>query len=481
MTAPVLSLKGKKQITVSSLEEFKEPGFKAWDSHEGNLTKQVVITETPLEKGFGKLIRYTISDASGNQSTQVRRVQVLDKEQPLLQLQGKTSYILPPGKPFEEPGYTVWDSLEGDLTQQVKVEILPGATSHENTYLYTVKDSFGNTASAQRLVIHKDMIPPVISLQGSASLTLEFGQAYQEAGALATDNLEGDISSRIQTEGYVNVNQAGSYTIQYSVTDSYGNSASASRQITVKAKPRPPAPAPQQTQASTKTQTKTQTSAAGSSAPAQPKVSGKRIVYLTFDDGPYQYTEQLLNILAKYNVKATFFVTAAFSQYSHLIGREAREGHTVAMHTATHTAAIMYKDDESFFKDMAAIEKLIVKQTGQQPWLLRFPFGSSNILTRNLNVGIMTRLTKEVVARGYRYTDWNVESGDGAGTLNSEQVFQNVVNGIAKTPISVVLMHDVQPATIQAIESIIQWCLNNGCTLLPITPDTADIHHEVYN
>lgn len=121
-----------------------------------------------------------------------------------------------------------------------------------------------------------------------------------------------------------------------------------------------------------------------------------------------------------------------------------------------------------------------MSQTGQKPWLIRFPGGSSNTVSRKYNSGIMSRLAREVQNRGYRYTDWDVTSGD-SGYQSPEKVFQNVINGISAHSSAVVLMHDIKEHTVNAIESILAWCVSNGYSLLPITPSTPDVHHNIQN
>ena len=214
-------------------------------------------------------------------------------------------------------------------------------------------------------------------------------------------------------------------------------------------------------------------------APAQP--SSQHVVYLTFDDGPSVYTERLLDILSEYNVKATFFVTEKDPDYTYLIEREARDGHTVALHSATHNYELIYNSEEAFFKDLFRIKDVVVEQTGNNPWLIRFPGGSSNTVSRHYCEGLMTRLSEEVTHYGYRYTDWNVDSGDAQSTVR-DVIYWNVVNGIYESDdYSVVLMHDTKGATVEAIESIIQWCIDRNYTLLPITRDAPDVHQPIAN
>lgn len=91
---------------------------------------------------------------------------------------------------------------------------------------------------------------------------------------------------------------------------------------------------------------------------------------------------------------------------------------------------------------------IIYAQTGQRPKLIRFPGGSSNTVSLKYCSGIMTTLTKAVTDQGYKYFDWNVSSGDAGGTTSTEEVYQNVVNGIKSHNVSVVLQHDIKASVL---------------------------------
>ncbi len=216
-------------------------------------------------------------------------------------------------------------------------------------------------------------------------------------------------------------------------------------------------------------------------APSNPANTGHKVIYLTFDDGPGPYTEKLLNVLDKYNVKATFFVTAAYPKYQNMIAEEAKRGHTVAIHTYTHDYAKIYASDSAYIADMNKMNEVIKAQTGSYSKYFRFPGGSSNTVSRKYNTGIMTRLTKTLTAQGYRYYDWNVSSGDAGETTSTAQVVKNVTSGIAKHDVSVVLQHDVKSYSVDAVEQIIKWGLANGYTFRAIDSSTPVTHHSVNN
>ncbi len=371
-------------------------------------------------------------------------IHVVDSTPPVLTLVPDDFEWLLPDTEYQEAGYSAVDNLDGDISDRVQREILP------NGVRYTVSDSSGNTAEAFRPIKYDDPIPPELTLLGEAAISLPFGKSYEEPGWTAVDNYDGEIGAWVRVSGdEVNVWKAGTYTIHYQVTDSFGNRSEAERSVTVEKAPQP--------------------------STADP---GSKVIYLTFDDGPSKHTERLLGILAEYNVKATFFVV----NYGHrdMIGREAAAGHSVGVHSLTHEYRDIYASEEAYFADLNAMNEIVKAQTGSYTTLIRFPGGSSNTVSR-FNPGIMTRLTQAVTDAGYQYFDWNVSSGDAGLTTDSDEVYQNVVNGVKGRNVSVVLMHDSKGYTVDAVERIIQWGLANGYTFLPLTPSSPTAHHHLNN
>ena len=213
-----------------------------------------------------------------------------------------------------------------------------------------------------------------------------------------------------------------------------------------------------------------------------PSVGGKRIVYLTFDDGPSGYTSKLLDVLKKYNIKATFFVTCRGSD--EMILREANEGHTVALHTCSHDYEI-YRSTDTYFNDLNAVSARVARITGKSPKIIRFPGGASNSISTRYNKGIMTTLTSEVEKRGYRYFDWNVSSGDASNNVSTtDAVYRNVVNAVngrGDGSFSVVLQHDTKDFSVNAVEKIIQYGLKNGYEFKTLDENSPTVHHRVNN
>ena len=203
------------------------------------------------------------------------------------------------------------------------------------------------------------------------------------------------------------------------------------------------------------------------------------MIYLTFDDGPGKYTEKLLNILDKYNVKATFFVVNG--KYNDLIKKEYDAGHSVAIHSYTHDYSKIYSSKNAYYEDLNKMREVIYNQTGVYTELVRFPGGGSNTVSRKYCNGIMSELTKSIENDGYVYFDWNVSSGDAGETTSTDKVVSNVINGIKGKNVAVVLQHDIKGFSVDAVEEIIKWGLDNGYTFLPLDKTSFSAHHSVNN
>lgn len=201
-------------------------------------------------------------------------------------------------------------------------------------------------------------------------------------------------------------------------------------------------------------------------------------VYLTFDDGPSQYTEQILDILDEYNVKATFFVIGREDDYAKNMYREIVErGHTLGMHSYSHRYDEIYKSKKAFTDDYNKISSLLTEATGQTPVFYRFPGGSSNTVSRV----DMHELADYLREQGVVYYDWNVSSGDAKdnGVPVEEIVYDSTLD-IESRKTSVILFHDtaMKETTVQALPEILETILAMEDTaILPITDNTELVQH----
>lgn len=367
---------------------------------------------------------------------------VKDTQAPEITLVANPEYYTSPVGTYQEEGFTAIDNYDGDITASVVAEEKDGVVT------YKVSDSSGNEAVVERTIIYKDVIAPVITLKGNQNQSLLVGGSYSESGFTAVDECDGDITANVTVEGSVNTQQAGTYTITYKVADSSGNVTSVQRTVKVK-----------------------------NIIPA----SGDKVIYLTFDDGPSAYTQKLLDVLDKYNVKATFFVTGANPSYYYLIGEAHRRGHTIAIHTFSHKYGEMYTSLDAYWADFNKIRDIVVEQTGEEPWLVRFPGGTSNTVSRKYCPGIMSALAQELPAKGYSYCDWNVSSGDAGGATTEQAVINNVINGCAKRSTSIVLQHDIKSFSVNAVDNIIEWGLANGYTFKAMDESSPLVQYKPNN
>ncbi|MSS64618.1 polysaccharide deacetylase family protein [Velocimicrobium porci] len=207
------------------------------------------------------------------------------------------------------------------------------------------------------------------------------------------------------------------------------------------------------------------------------KTIKEKKVYLTFDDGPGQYTDELLDVLAEYDIKATFFVIGKSDEHSiKMYKRIVKEGHTLAMHSYTHKYDKIYESVKMFDEDFNKLSDLLYEATGERPKYYRFPGGSSNTVSNLPMTNFISYLNK----KGITYFDWNVINGDATGKkLSSEQMINSVMSGIRQHDTSIVLMHDMvsKNTTVKSLPALIEKLQKEDYVILPITKYTKAIQH----
>ena len=311
-----LILNGEAAIEVNAHGDYIDEGVVARKGKD-DLSAQVTMDDpVDLTKPGTYIITYSLT-VKEKTYTQRRTVTVVDREAPVLELLGEAELKLSARKFYEEPGFTVTDRCDGDLTEKVTVtEVMEGDLL---TLTYTVADAAGNEATAQRLITIRDEEPPVLKLKGYGTVYVARGKTYKERGYTATDDVDGDIASAVVVSGSVDTSTAGTYTLTYKVSDQGGNEAEATRKVKV----------------------------------YKAATGGSDRVYLTFDDGPSSnVTPQVLDILAANDVQATFFILNYSSSNKHLVKRMINEGHTVAIHGYSHDYAAIYANDDAFMENI---------------------------------------------------------------------------------------------------------------------------------
>lgn len=206
---------------------------------------------------------------------------------------------------------------------------------------------------------------------------------------------------------------------------------------------------------------------------------GKKVVYLTFDDGPSANTEQILDILKQYNIKATFFVIGN-AKNKELYKRIVREGHSIGNHTFSHNYKNIYSSVEAFMEDFEKLNAFLEEITGVQPSIVRFPGGSNNQVSHKYGgEEIMKEIVKTVANEGYQYFDWNVSSLDAEKVTQDKEVIVNaVLEGAKDKTNAIVLMHDSAPktTTVEALPEIIEGLKKQGFTFKTLDKDSYAPH-----
>ncbi len=204
---------------------------------------------------------------------------------------------------------------------------------------------------------------------------------------------------------------------------------------------------------------------------------GKK-VYLTFDDGPGPNTEKILDILKKYDIKATFFVTGKTDDFSkQMYKRIVDEGHTLGMHSYSHVYDEIYASEKAFTDDLDKLYEYLHDVTGEYSKFYRFPGGSS---VQDTSVSIK-KLIKKLDEKEITYLDWNVLSPDiRDANVSKKELVKELRDEVKKYDTSVVVFYDTQtqPMTIKALPKVIRALKKDEYEILPVDENTAPIRHN---
>lgn len=195
------------------------------------------------------------------------------------------------------------------------------------------------------------------------------------------------------------------------------------------------------------------------------KENGKTI-YLTFDDGPSsEYTEMLLDVLKKYNVKASFFCVAEFANENEkIIKRMRKEGHLIGLHSLKHENAYfmdVFKTNKDFRESMQIMNKL-----GQDITYYRPPWGDLNLASL-FNI---KRYNLKLVLWNVMAEDWE---GDSTPFDIEVKLLRRIQGG------DIICLHDgrgeneAPSRTIEALDKVIPILLGKGFKF-----ETVDKYYE---
>ncbi len=156
------------------------------------------------------------------------------------------------------------------------------------------------------------------------------------------------------------------------------------------------------------------------------------------------------------------------------------QGHTLGMHSYSHDYNKIYKSVEDFDKDFTKLRKLLYDTTGYFPSIYRFPGGSSSsVMKEDVSMFINYLNQKSVV-----YFDWNVVSGDATGAnYTSDELYENVINGVKLHSRSIVLMHDTDTKanTVTSLKRVLKTLTEHGAEILPLNENVTPIQQVKAN
>jgi len=438
---PTIRLYGNKNISISYNDTYVEPGYDMIFLKK-DISKDILIDSNVKNGVVGEYqIKYYV-DKLGIRFKKVRNVSIIDNDNPDILIDSNVINVCP-NQEVPEFEYKAMDEYDGDITSFVRKTIL------DDKVILSVSDSSSNETEISIDIDRGDGIAPTIKLNGSSTMFLEYGSKYIEPGYTVSDNCSNDLENEVVVKGNVG-REIGTYVLNYEVIDESGNKGETSRKIIVG----------------------TKVNDSGS--------INNGSIYLTFDDGPsYGTTNKILDILKEEGVKATFFVTC--NGPDNLIKRMYDEGHTIALHTATHNYSYIYSSIDNYFNDLNKVSDRVKRITGIDSKIIRFPGGSSNTISRNYKKGIMTELSYLLLNSGYRYYDWNVDGMDASTARNSSDVYYNVTANLSMNRANVVLMHDTKNITVGALSDIIDFGKNNGYQFKKIDMNTYMVRHGIRN
>lgn len=441
----IIDINGNKYITITIGEEYIEEGAAAY--LKKFLKKDKINTTTIGNVDSSKIGKYivTYKAKSGHLEREVIRVvNVVDNEKPIITL--KEDVKICQKNNLIEINAIAKDNYDGDISDKIQYKI------KQNKAYISVSDSSNNISEIVKKVKYIDEEAPQLTLKGPKTIYLKVGQNYEELGVSAYDSCDGNISNKVRIENSVDINTPNTYQITYKIKDSLGIETKTTRTIIVS-----------DTESNECTAVKDAT------------------IYLTFDDGPGAYTNQILEVLNKYNIKATFFVTNQFPNYRELIKKEYENGHSIGVHTYSHKWSI-YESVETYLDDYKKMEDIVYYETGIRPKIFRFPGGSSNTVSKNYSKGIMSKLSQIMTNDGYIYFDWTFDSGDTNKQDNSTKaIINNIKTNLKGDGQYVILMHDIKKNTLEALPQIIEYAQMCGYKFSALDENSPTEHFKIAN
>ena len=289
----------------------------------------------------------------------------------------------------------------------------------------------------------------VIQLTDGEEIDWLCGVPWDDPGWTAYGREGEELSENVKVEGVIRAWRTGEQTLTYTLADEAGEIASAERRVRIVPQGLP-----------------------------EPKEPAPGTIFLTFDDGPCENTDEVLEILDKYGVKATFFIVASQTKYLDKLQHILDHGHTVGIHAHYHPSEDytgFYRDEDTYFPDFLEAQRILHDYTGTYASCARFPGGgmTASYLAGTLDGGY-EELYRILWDMGVSSFDWNVQPE--SSTKTTEGTIADFRCGVKPEGINVVLQHDTRLFSVAALDQMISWALENGYTFARIEPDTPAVH-----
>jgi len=321
--------------------------------------------------------------------------------------------------------------------------------------IVVVEDEYANKSEKSAYVLVEEKDTEVPTIQGIEKMTILVGdQINLKEGVIVRDDHDKNPILKID-DSKLNVTKEGEYEVYYHVEDHNGNKEVYVRQIEVLSQ----------------------------YANREAVKDGIKTCYLTFDDGPSENTKKILDILDRYHIKATFFVTGTSPEHFKYIKEAHQKGHVIGLHTFSHDYEKIYSSLSAYIQDLNQIKEVVYQQTGTDTKYIRFPGGSSNLVSKKYNIGIMKRLTHKVIDLGYQYYDWTSINGDGENIKTVQGLKKKAIEEIEGKEDIMFLMHDSKSCdnTVKVRPSILDYLIKNGYQFETIHQNSPTFHHTVQN
>lgn len=200
----------------------------------------------------------------------------------------------------------------------------------------------------------------------------------------------------------------------------------------------------------------------------QSPIPKSKVAYITFDDGPNKYTPKILDLLKKYDMKATFFLLEdRINTYPDIVKRILNEGHSIGLHGQSHEKTVFYANNSSALNEMNSTNHTLKDLIGYNIKLVRVPYGSKPHLTEIQY--------NSLINYGYKVWDWNIDSTDTHKGCTTSSIVSNTLKELNNYHTPIILFHDKQ-ITVKSLPYILCHLKENNFDCKPINQNQPSMN-----